>query len=39
VEVFFATIKRQALRRGDFASVEELVTAIRRLCYGWSQQC
>ena len=30
VEVFFAIIERQVLRRGDFASVEELVTAIRR---------
>jgi hypothetical protein len=32
--VFFAIIERQALRRGDFASVEELVTAIRRFCDG-----
>jgi DDE superfamily endonuclease len=30
VEVFFAIITRQALRRGDFASVEELVAAIGR---------
>jgi transposase len=39
VEVFFAIIERQALRRGDFASVEELVTAIRRFCDGWNQRC
>jgi transposase len=39
VEVFFAIIERQALRRGDFASVEELVTAIRRFCEGWNQRC
>ena len=39
VEVFFAIIGRQALRRGDFASVEELVTAIRRFCDGWNQRC
>ena len=32
VEVFFAIIERQALRRGDFASVEELMAAIRRFC-------
>jgi len=32
VEVFFAIIQRQALRRGDFASVEELVAAIGRFC-------
>ena len=29
VEVFFAIIERQALRRGDFASVQELMAAIR----------
>ena len=39
VEVFFAIIERQALRRGDFASVEELVTAIRRFCEGWNERC
>jgi transposase len=39
VEVFFAIIERQALRRGDFASVEELVMAIRRFCDGWNQRC
>jgi transposase len=39
VEVFFAIIERQALRRGDFASVQELVAAIRRFCDGWNQRC
>jgi hypothetical protein len=39
VEVFFAIIQRQALRRGDFASVQELVTAIGRYCDGWNQRC
>jgi transposase len=39
VEVFFAIIERQALRRGDFASVEELMAAIRRFCDGWKQRC
>jgi transposase len=39
VEVFFAIIDRQALRRGDFASVEELVAAIGRFCDGWNQRC
>jgi transposase len=39
VEVFFAIIDRQALRRGDFASVQELVTAIGRFCDGWNQRC
>jgi hypothetical protein len=37
--VFFAIIERQALRRGDFASVEELMAAIRRFCDGWNQRC
>jgi transposase len=36
VEVFFSIIERQALRRGDFASVEELMAAIRRFCDGWN---
>jgi transcriptional regulator with XRE-family HTH domain/transposase len=39
VEVFFAIITRQALRRGDFASVEELVAAIGRFCDAWNQRC
>jgi len=39
VEVFFAIIERQALRRGDFASVQELVAAIGRFCEGWNQRC
>ena len=39
VEVFFAIIERQALRRGDFASVQELVATIGRFCDGWNQRC
>ena len=39
VEVFFAIIERQALRRGDFASIQELMAAIRRFCDGWNQRC
>jgi transposase len=39
VEVFFAIIERQALRRGDFASVQELLAAIGRFCDGWNQRC
>jgi transposase len=39
VEVFFAIIERQALHRGDFASVQELVAAIGRFCHGWNQRC
>jgi transposase len=39
VEVFFAIIDRQALRRGDFAGVDDLVAAIRRFCDSWNQRC
>jgi transposase len=39
VEVLFAIIERQALRRGDFASVDDLMAAIRRFCDGWNQRC
>ena len=39
VEVFFSIIERQALRRGDFASVQELMAAIRRFCDSWNQRC
>jgi transposase len=39
VGVFFAIIDRQALRRGDFAGVDDLVAAIRRFCDGWNQRC
>ena len=39
VEVFFSIVERQALRRGDFASVSELTTAISRFCAAWNQHC
>lgn len=39
VEVFFAIIGRQALCRGDFATVEELVATIRRFCEGCNDRC
>jgi transposase len=39
VEVFFSIIERQALRRGDFASVEELVAAIGRFVDAWNKRC
>jgi hypothetical protein len=37
--VFFSIIQRQALGRGDFGSVQELVAAIGRFCDGWNQRC
>jgi hypothetical protein len=39
VEVFFSIVKRQALRRGDFPSVDDLTTAISRFCQSWNEHC
>src|SRR5512132_2550959 len=39
VEVFFAIITRQAIRRGSFPSVADLVAAIRRFIDGWNERC
>jgi hypothetical protein len=32
-------VERQALGGGDFASVTDLITAIRRSCAAWDQYC
>jgi transposase len=39
VEVFFSIVERQALRRGNFASVPDLIAAIGRFCVAWNQHC
>jgi transposase len=39
VEVFFAIITRQAIRRGSFANVSDLIAAIRRFIDGWNERC
>ena len=39
VEVFFGIISRQAIRRGSFTSVPELVAAIRAFIDGWNERC
>ena len=39
VEIFFGIITRQAIRRGSFDSVRELVDAIRRFIDGWNERC
>jgi len=39
VEVFFGIITRQAIRRGSFDSVKELVTAIGAFIEGWNARC
>lgn len=39
VEIFFGIITRQAIRRGTFASVKDLVTAIETFIDGWNERC
>jgi transposase len=39
VEVFFGIITRQAIRRGSFTSIKDLVGAIRRFIDGWNDRC
>jgi transposase len=39
VEVFFGVITRQAIRRGSFDSVKQLVGAIRAFIEGWNDRC
>ena len=38
VEMFISIITRQAIRRASFASVGDLVAAIRRFVDGWNQR-
>jgi transposase len=39
IEVFFGIITRQAIRRGTFTSVKDLVAAIERFIDGWNERC
>jgi transposase len=39
VEIFFGIITRQAIRRGTFTSVGELIDAIRQFIDGWNDRC
>jgi transposase len=39
VEIFFGIITRQAIRRGTFTSVADLVTAIGNFIDGWNDRC
>jgi hypothetical protein len=39
VEVFFGIITRQAIRRGTFPSVKDLIAAIGLFIDGWNQRC
>jgi transposase len=39
VEVFFGIITRQAIRRGTFTSVKDLIAAIETYIDGWNERC
>jgi transposase len=39
VEAFFSIITRQAIHRGSFPSVPDLIAAIRRFVDGWNERC
>ncbi len=39
VEVFFSIISRQAIRRGSYSSVNDLIGAIGRFIDGWNRRC
>jgi hypothetical protein len=38
VEVFFGIITRQAIRRGTFTSVKDLIAAIKTFIDGWNER-
>jgi transposase len=39
VEIFFGIITRQAIRRGTFTSVKDLIAAIGQFIDGWNERC
>jgi transposase len=39
VEIFFGIITRQAIRRGTFTSVKDLIGAIEAFIDGWNERC
>jgi transposase len=39
VEIFFGIITRQAIRRGTFTSVKDLIAAIETFIHGWNERC
>ena len=38
-EIFFGIITRQAIRRGTFTSVKDLITTIETFIDGWNDRC
>ncbi len=39
VEIWFGIIERQAIRRGTFTSVRDLIAKIRGFINGWNNRC
>jgi len=39
IEIFFGIITRQAIRRGSFGSVRDLIEAISDFIDGWNERC
>jgi hypothetical protein len=39
IEIFFGIITRQAIRRGTFTSVKDLIAAIEIFIDGWNERC
>jgi len=39
IEIFFGIITRQAIRRGTFTSVKDLIAAIEAFIDGWNERC
>jgi hypothetical protein len=39
VEIFFAIITRQAIRRGAFTSVRDLINAFETFIDAWNERC
>jgi transposase len=39
IEIFFGIITRQAIRRGTFTSVNDLIAAIETYIDGWNERC
>jgi len=38
-EIFFGIVTRQAVRRGTFTSVKDLISAIETFIDGWNERC
>ncbi len=39
IEIFLGIISRQAIRRGTFTSVKDLIVTIENFLDGWNERC